>query len=350
VRAALLREGARALALDEVPDPRPGPGEVLVRVRAAGLCGSDLGFLEGLRLPPGVSTPVVLGHEVAGEVAAAGEAAGPWRAGDRVVVNPYGACGACHACRAGRRTICLRPSVVGLHRPGGFAEWVVVRADELHRLPEPVGFAEGALAPDAAGTAYHAVVTRGALQAGESVAVFGAGGLGTHAILLARLLGASPLIVAVRRAAVAPRVRALGADAVVVGEGPDAAREVRRLTDRQGVALALDFTGKPEVVRACVGAVRVGGRAVLVGVGDEALRLPAAAHLVRYELDVRGAYGAEPAEIEAVLGLAAAGRLDLGGSVSRRVPLERIDEAVAALRDRTGDVVRVVVTPDPRGA
>jgi 2-desacetyl-2-hydroxyethyl bacteriochlorophyllide A dehydrogenase len=345
MRAALFHEGSRTLDLGDVAEPRPGPGEVLLRVRAAGLCGSDLGFLDGLKLPPGVRSPLLLGHEVAGEVVEVTRDAGPWRAGDRVVVNPYIACGACRVCRAGRRSICVSPSVIGLHRPGGFAEWLAVPAANLHRLPPGLTFAQGAIVPDAVSTAHHAVVARGALAHGESVAVFGAGGLGTHGILLARLLGAAPLIVVVRREAVAARVRAMGADRVLVGDEPSPVREIRRFTGGQGVDLALDFVGKPESVRACVASARIGGRVVLAGVGDERLTLPPAAHLVRYELDIRGAYGAEPGEIDAVLGLAAAGRLDLARSVSAELPLAEIGRAVERLRDRTGDVVRLVVTP-----
>lgn len=345
MRAAVFEAASRALRLESVPEPRPAAGDVLLRVRAAGICGSDLGFLDGLQLPPGTASPLVLGHEVAGEVAEVTAGSGPWRVGDRVVVNPFVVCGACHACRAGRRSICLEPAVVGLHRQGGFAEWLAVPGANLHRLPARLPFTAGAIVPDAVSTAYHAVVARGGLRPGQSVAIFGAGGVGTHAILLARLLGASPLIVVVRREAVAARVRGLGADAVLVGLEPNPVREIRRLTGGLGVELALDCVGKPESVRACAASARIGGRVVLVGVGDERLTLMASAHLVRYELDIRGAYGADPDELDAILRLAAAGRLDLGCSVSRVFPLAEIGDAVDALRDRTGDLVRVVVTP-----
>ncbi len=345
MRAALFHEGSRTLEVAAVANPRPGHGEVLIRVRAAGICGTDLGFIDGLRLPPEVRFPIVLGHEVAGEVIEAAGDAGPWRPGDRVVVNPYVACGICHACRADRPSICANLSVLGLHRPGGFAEHLNAPATNLLRLPATVPFGIAAIIPDAVSTAYHALVRRGGLRRGESVAIFGAGGLGTHGILLAKHLGASPLIAVVRREAVAGRVRTLGADAVLVGEQPDPVREIRRLTGGLGVDLAVDFVGKPESVRACVAAARVGGRAVVVGVSDREISLMASTYLVRYELDIRGAFGADPDEMYTVLALAAGGRLDLSRSVSREFPLTEVGEAIELLRSRSGDLVRLVVVP-----
>ncbi len=347
MRAAVFHAGAARLALATVPDPTPAEGEVTVRVRGAGVCGSDLGFLAGLALPPGVASPVVLGHEVAGEVAALGPGVAGVRPGDRVLVNPYVACEACHACRAGRRSICARPAVIGLHRPGGFAERVAVPAASLHRLPAGLPFAEAAVVPDAVSTAYHALVTRGGLAAGRSVAVLGAGGLGHHGLLLARLLGASPVVAVVRREAVAGRVRALGVE-VVVGEGADAARGVRRATGGLGADLVVDFVGSPDTVRAAVRAARIGGTVVVVGVSDAPLDLVPSAHLVRYEIDLKGAYGADPAEIDAVLSLVGEGRLDLSASVSRRCTLEELPDAVESLRARPADVVRLVMADGGR--
>ncbi len=345
MRAARFHEGTRRLALATVADPRPGPGEVVLRVRAAGVCGSDLGFLDGLALPPGAESPVILGHEVAGEVDEAGAGVSGWRAGDRVLVNPYLACGACHVCAAGRPSICARPAVIGVHRPGGFAERVAVPAGSLHRLPDGLPFAQAAIVPDAVSTAYHALVTRGRLAAGGSVAVLGAGGLGHHGILLARLLGAAPVVAVVRREAVAERVRALGAE-VVVGEGAAVAKAVRRATGGLGADLVVDFVGKPETVRTAVQSVRIGGTVVVVGVSDAPITLVPSAHLVRFEIDLKGAYGAGPAEIEAVLDFVRAGRLDLAASISRRCALEALPGAAEAMRSRPADVVRLVVTEE----
>lgn len=340
------RGGTRELRLEQVRDPRPGAGEVLVRVRAAGICGTDLEILNGLRLPPDVQWPVILGHEVAGEVVDAGPDAEPWRPGHRVVVNPYVACGRCWSCLDGRRSACLAPVLIGLTRPGGFAEYVAVPAQNLLHLPSSVPFPAGAILPDAVATAFHAVITRGELQPGQSVAIYGAGGVGTHAAMLAKLFGGDPVIVVVRREATAERLRPLGVHVTVTGPDRSPVREIRELTEGRGVDLAVDFVARPETVRNSIGATRVGGRVVLVGVSDEPLVLQGSSYLVRREVEIRSAFGATPHEIATVISLGASGRLDLRGSVSRVWPLARIHEAVATLGHRPPDVVRFVVSPD----
>lgn len=345
--AALVydRSGSRELRLERVPDPRPGKGEVLVRVRAAGICGTDLEILNGLRLPPEVQWPVVLGHEVAGEVVEAGQEAEPWRPGHRVVVNPYVACGRCWSCLDGRRSACLAPALLGLTRPGGFAEYMVVPAQNLFHLPSSLPFPAGAILPDAVATAFHAVITRGELQPGQSVAIYGAGGVGTHAAMLAKLFGGAPVIVVVRREATGERLRPFGVH-VVAGPDRSLVREIRQLTDGRGVDLAVDFVSQPETVRNSIAATRIGGRVVLVGVSDQPLVLQGSSYLVRREVEIRSAFGATPHEIATVISLSASGQLDLSSSVSRIWPLTRIHEALATLRDRPPDVVRFVLAPE----
>ena len=346
--AACVYEGSsrRELRLQRVPDPAPGRGEVLVRVRAAGICGTDLEILDGLRLPPEVRWPVVLGHEVAGEVVEAGEDAEPWRPGHRVVVNPYVACGRCWSCLDGRQTACRAPELIGLTRPGGWAEYILVPAQNLFHLPGTLPFSVGALLPDAGATAFHAVMTRGQLQPGQSVVVYGAGGVGTHAAQLAKLFGGDPVIVVVRRQATERRLQPLGVQVVVADGQNNPVREIRALTEGRGADLTVDFVSHPETVRVAVGATRIGGRVVLVGVSDEPLVLPGSSYLVRREIEIRSAFGATPHEILTVTNLAASGRLDLSRSVTRVWPLVAIHEAIATLRARPPEAVRYVVSPE----
>lgn len=335
--------GERKLALEEVPDPVPREREVLVRVRAAGICGTDLEIMNGLRLAPEVTWPVILGHEVAGEVVQAGPDAEPWRPGHRVLVNPYVACARCGSCLDGRQSACWAPALIGLTRPGGFAELMVVPASNLLHLPAALSFPVGAILPDAVATAFHALMTRGRLQPGQSVAVYGAGGVGTHVLMLAKLFGGDPVVAVVRREAVAARLRPLGVHVVVAAAGASPVREIRALTDGRGVDLTVDTVSRPDTVRTAIGGTRIGGRVVLVGVSDDPLVLQGSSYLVRREIEIRSAFGATAHEMTTVVGLAASGRLDLSRSVTRVWALPEIHDALAAVRRRPPELVRFVV-------
>ncbi|MBI1963793.1 MAG: alcohol dehydrogenase catalytic domain-containing protein [Candidatus Rokubacteria bacterium] len=179
MRAARFYAAREPLRIEEVEARAPGHGEVRIAVEACGICGTDLHVaIEGtIQLP---QTPIILGHEAAGVVAAVGAGVTRWKAGDRVTIFPNVACGRCPACRRGREVLCREAQVLGISREGAFAESVTLPASCLLPLPAEVSFPIGALVADAVSTAYRALAHRGALHTGESVAVFGCGGLGVH--------------------------------------------------------------------------------------------------------------------------------------------------------------------------
>lgn len=336
--AARLIEPGRPLALEEVADPAPGAGEALIRVEACGVCASDLHFVHGHVPTPRL--PVTLGHEVAGVIEALGPGVGDWEVGDRVAVHPAAPCGECGQCRSGRESICSRMEGLGMHRDGGFATLVVAPRRSLVAVPNSVPAEQAAIATDAAATAFHALFCRGGLRPGENVCVIGCGGLGTHAILLARLAGAARLIAVDERPAALERAREFGADDAVDGSEGDLGRRVRGLG---GADLAVDLVGTPQTVEAAIGSLRRGGRVVVVGIGTAPLPLPPAAVLTAGEYELRGCYGSEKRDLERVLELAAGGRLDLSRSVTARFPLERANDALTALEDKRDEPVRVVI-------
>jgi threonine dehydrogenase-like Zn-dependent dehydrogenase len=233
---------------------------------------------------------------------------------------------------------------MGYHRLGGYCEYTTVAVAAAIRIPEGLPLEQAAIVPDAVATPYHALVTRGHLQAGESVAIFGMGGLGAHALLIARLVGASRIIAVVRRPEAAERAREFGATDVVVSTEGNPARNVKGLTGG-GVDLAADFTGVASVIATAVASVRMGGRAVVAGLRTEKMALVSSVHFARWELAILGAFASTPSEAELVRGLAAEGTLDLSRSVTHRFPLDQVREAVACLRNRAGNPVRVVLTP-----
>lgn len=340
--AARLIEAGQPLLISSIPVPRPGPGEVLVRVEACGLCGTDVHLAVAGDLPVS-RTPITLGHEAAGVVADLGPGVDSVTPGDRVALFPAAWCGECHWCRRGRHSLCSRSEVYGMNRDGSLAEYVVAPARAVVRVPNSVPSEIAAIVTDGVATPFHALRSRGSLQPGESVGVVGCGGLGTHAIMLARLLGAGRIV------AVDPdpeaRARALdrGADQALDPNDPDTTQVLR---SNGGLDLTLEFVGRASSAELAVKALSTGGRAVLVGVGPDRPKLPPLAAFVGREQSVFGSFGMDQEDINDALELVATGRLDLTESVSARYSLKQANEALNHLVDRSGPgVVRVVVQP-----
>lgn len=355
MKAARFYKAGESLRVEDITIPKLGPGEVLVEVRAAGVCGTDLHIaLEGTI--PTARTPITLGHEGAGVITALGTPLTPpdaggregvteWQAGDRVCFLPHVPCGECWYCTEGREALCPRTQIFGLHRDGTFAEAILVPARCLVALPEAISLELGAILTDAVSTAYHAVAVRGAVQRGESVVVIGCGGVGHHAILFARHLGAGQIIAVDMAEGALRRARKAGADATVNAQEDDVAQQVRTLTDGLGADLAVECVGRAETVTTALKSLRRGGRAVVVGVGPARVTLPPLQAFVGMDLALLGSMGFDRADLEAVIGMVAKGELDLAGSVSEMVPLAEINQAMQHVAERQGDSVRLVVVP-----
>lgn len=347
--------------LVEVPVPSPGPGEVLLRSRACGVCGSDVHMCERgadgyVAYGDHAKLPVVLGHEWAGEVAEVGSGIETLRRGDPVCVEPNNWCGACTACRSGMPNQCANLEEIGFTRDGGLAEYGVAQArycwtiDGLtpaHPSADRV-YEAGALVEPCA-VAYHAMFVRaGGFLPGGTVAVFGAGPIGLVSIALARVAGAGLVIaleVSPERRALASR---LGADAAIdpsAASGRDAADQIMELTRGEGVAMAVEAAGATQrtypVIERVIG---VGGKAVQIGIGTGATPLT----LVR--LQQRGAslhgsmgnsgHGVFPSVIK----LMAARRLDLLPMITARYPLRDAVSAIGRAADRRDGKVMVAIS------
>ena len=345
MRAVRYHRGETGVRCEDVPVPEPGPGEVLIRVEAAGLCGTDVSIAYGYGQRM-VSLPVLtLGHEAAGTIAATASAAGPWQAGDRVAVSPIITCGHCKYCDRGASQTCNDATVFGLGRDGALAEYLTAPVTALVRLPANVAAPVGAIVTDAVATPYHALLERARLEPGESVAVFGIGGLGQHAVQLARLAGASPIIAVDVRDDQLKLALANGADAVVDATAGDVPEAVRRANGGRGVDVAGEFVGQAASIEAAFASLTKGGRAVVAGLGAEPVTLPPSAMFAMREMSLLGSGGFSRHTIERLLSLASSGRLALEESISHHVPLESADEALRMLRDKTEPVRRVVVRP-----
>ncbi|MFQ5614966.1 MAG: zinc-binding dehydrogenase [Anaerolineales bacterium] len=342
MKAARFYRAGQPLKIETMPDPQPGPGEVVVAVRAAGICGTDLHIAVEGTVPTALQ-PITLGHEAAGVVAEVGEGVTEWQVGDRVCLMPHVPCGTCYYCTSGAEALCPRTQILGLHFDGAFAEYIKIAAGALVALPDNVPFEIGAILTDAVSTAYHAVTCRGNLQAGESVAVFGCGGVGHHGVMWARHQGAGQIIAVDVAPGALARAKAAGADETVDARQGNAAKQIRALTGRLGVDLALEFVGRAETVSEALKSLRRSGRLVVVGVGPDRVTLPPLQVFVGLETALIGSMGFHRADLEMVIELVASGEVELGESVGRALPLSQLNDAFQLVAGQRGDAARVVV-------
>jgi Zn-dependent alcohol dehydrogenase len=370
IRAAVLEQVGAALEVEELELAPPGPGEVLVRLQACGLCHSDLNAMDGTAE---TRCPAVLGHEGAGVV----EQAGPGvalAAGTRVALSWLPACGTCEECLRELPHLCttawaqmatggLLDGSPRLARAGepvyhysflsAFAERTVVPAPCCLPIPDDVPFAIAALAGCAVTTGTGAVWRTAGVRPGERVCVIGCGGVGLSAVLAAAAVGATPIVAVDLAPDKLEQALALGAtDAVQWAGDPDATAEQVRAASGGGVDYAIEATGRTEAALAAFLSTRARGAAVLVGIpaADAVLPLPALS-IPRLERRVLGSiYGSARPErdVPALLELYRRGRLPLDRLVSRHVPLDAIGEGIAAMR--SGQVARVIVDLNGAGA
>lgn len=342
--AARLIKAGEPLEMQEVQIPEPAYGEVLVKVESCGLCGTDIHLAIDGDLPV-ERTPITLGHEAAGMVEQIGTGVTDFNEGDRVAMFPSAVCGHCRFCRVGRESLCENSKVYGMSRDGGLAQYVTAPAGSLFHLPDKIPFDIGSIVTDGVSTPFHALRSRAGLRAGESVAVVGCGGLGTHAIMLARLMGAGLVVAIDVQEAALERAATLGADLTINPAEQDPGKVIREHTGLPGVDVALEFVGGTRTVETALRILDRAGRAILVGVGMEKPSLPPLAVFVGREQSVIGSFGMNRSDIEDLYSLIASGRLDLSKSISARYPLRSANEALQHLASKDTGVVRLVVQP-----
>jgi S-(hydroxymethyl)glutathione dehydrogenase/alcohol dehydrogenase len=359
VRAAVVRKAGQAPTVEEIELSPPGPAQVRVRLHAAGVCHSDLSIAQGALAHP---DPVVLGHEAAGRVVEVGEAVWGLEVGDPVVLTWSAPCRDCwhcdhrepylcqHAQRAERRAYARLADGTPVHPclgVGGLATETVIDEAACVRLPEDVPLAQAALLGCAVLTGVGAVRNAARVRPGESVAVFGLGGVGLSAVQGARIAGAAQIIAVDPAPGKLALARRLGATDGLE-PGPDVARRIRARCGDRGADVAIECVGRAETIRAAWSCTRRGGRTTVVGLGsrDDPVTFNAL-ELTYLARSLSGCmYGsADPsAEIPLLLDHHRAGRLDLAALIAGTVDLDDIDAALDRLAAGTG--ARDVVLPN----
>lgn len=333
-------DGAETLQVDEVARPEPAPNQVLVEIRACGVCASDLHVVQGVT-PHGPTLPQTLGHEAAGVIAAVGDEVADWQPGDRVAVLMARPCHVCPVCTVGRHNLCPSLSVPGIDADGTMAGFALAEPTALVPIPPGVPFEQAAIATDAVATPYHAL-KRAGVGEGVTVAIHGLGGLGMHAILLAKLAGATVIGVDIDPVNL-DRALDWGADEVVDASDGQPARQVRAVTGG-GADRALEFVGSPGTVDQAIKSLAPGGRAAIVGLTNQQLATVPIARFVSQETELVGSFGSTPQDLGELFDLLDDGRLDLSRSVTATIGLDEVPAALRSLETREGHPIRTVVT------
>jgi S-(hydroxymethyl)glutathione dehydrogenase/alcohol dehydrogenase len=360
MKAAVLRETGRALAIEDVAIGKPGPHEVLIRTAATGVCHSDLHYIEG-SYP--TALPTVLGHESAGVVEAVGSAVTRLKPGDHVVTCLSAFCGHCDHCLTGRLSLCVSPELQRLEgeapRLGAeaapmaqflnlsaFAEQMLIHENACVAIRRDMPLDRAALIGCAVLTGFGAITRTAGVRPGETVAVIGCGGIGLSAINAAMIAGAGRIIAIDRAAAKADMARSFGATDFIDAGAGDAAKQVRELTGG-GVHHAIEAVGLAATAEQAFAMLQRGGVATIVGMipVDQKVSVPGWQFLS--EKTLRGSLMGSnifPVDVPRLVDFYLAGKLHLDALISRRIPLEQVNEAFAEMKG--GAIARSVVTFD----
>lgn len=340
MRAAVFHEANAPLRVQDWPDPTPKADEILVRVAACGLCHTDLHYIDH-GVPTAKQPPLILGHEATGVVAQLGAQVTNLKVGDRVLLPAVLPCGSCFACRTGRENICLNMRMFGNDVDGAYAEYVTAPAKDVFILPDEIPLVEGSIIADAVTTPYHAVKNRAEVRPGDSVVVYGCGGVGLNVVQFARLAGGIVIAIDIAEEKLEHALR-LGATAVInpKQEPAGVAKAVRKLTAGAGADIAIEAIGNPATMKDAFSTLRPGGRLVVVGYSDHEVALNAGRVMYR-EMEIRGSLGCRPVDYPRVIELARTGRIEVASLVTARYPLDEINAGLDMLRAGRG--IRSVV-------
>jgi len=338
MKTMVLSNYNQPLEVNDREIPRVESGEVLLKVKACGICQTDLKIIKGAIPPPIVTLPRVLGHEVAGEVTAVGNRVRDIQAGDVGVVYGYITCHDCDLCLNGRENICNRLERIGFERDGGFSEYLKIPAYNFCAFSKALAIEKMAILADAIGTPYHAVTALAKVRPGQNVLIVGAGGLGIHAVQIAKFCGASVTVVDLDPAA-RDLAKSYGADETL--DPSDAARAIADLTGGHGMDAVIEIVGHPQTLSWSLPALKRGGKLILVGYApDQPFALDTmAVHYNEYE--IIGCRFVTKAELLDLIQLVETGRIK--PVVTRTFPFDQANTALDTLK--AGKILgRIVLT------
>jgi 2-desacetyl-2-hydroxyethyl bacteriochlorophyllide A dehydrogenase len=343
MKAVRLIQTGQPLKMQEITIPTIGEMDVLVQVKAAGICHSDVHYREG-RSSAG-PLPITLGHEVSGVIAEVGRKVNHIKSGDRVCIHYMLTCNRCYYCLQGANQFCTSGRMIGKSANGGFAEYLCVPAQNTIPLPDAISYEHGAVLMCSSITAYHAL-RKARLSAGESVAVYGLGGLGISALQLAKGFGALDIFavdINKSKLALAEKYHAITLDATHC----DPVAEIRQLTKGKGVDVSIEVIGLPITIRQAVQSLSIYGRAVIAGISEKSFELDTYRDLLWRETEIIGCADHQIQEIPKLMEMVLRGWINTSDLVTSIIKLDeyQINAALDELDNSTGSNVRTVVVP-----
>ncbi|MCH7883671.1 MAG: zinc-binding dehydrogenase [Planctomycetes bacterium] len=340
MKAVVFHGKQKGLKVEDIRKPAPGADQALVKVAACGVCHTDLHYIEH-GVPTFKPPPIVLGHEASGTIEEVGENVSRVSKGDRVLIPAVLTCGKCSACRLGRENICADMTMLGNHFDGAYAEYVAVPAKDLLHLPESIPLEEASIIADALSTPYHAVKNRARVQPGDTVAVFGCGGVGINAVQLATAAGGYVIAVDINERKLDWAVEFGAAKTINASKVERVDKEIKKLTGG-GADIAIEVIGNPKTIVQALESVRVGGRLCIVGYTQEAISIIAGKIMFK-ELEIIGSLGCRPVDYIPLIRMIEQGLIDLKKLVTHRFSLDQLDKAFDVMKE--GLSLRSIVIP-----
>ena len=339
MKAAVFYEPNKPLKIEEVPTPEPGPGQLLVKTAACGVCHTDLHYIDH-GVPTFKKPPLILGHEPSGTVAALGAGVDGFTEGDKVLLPAVLTCGQCVFCRTGRENICVSMVMFGNNIDGAYAEYLLAPAKDTFHLPDEIPLQEGSIIADAISTPFHAVKNRAEVKPGDSVVVLGCGGVGINLVQVAAAVGGFVIAVDISSEKL-KWAKKLGADIVInPKEDEKWTKTVRKITGG-GADIAIEAIGNPSTIETAFASLRAGGRLVVLGYTHKDISLNAGKIMYR-EMEIVGSLGCRPVDYPKLIELCRMGKIKVKELVTSRFSLDKINDAFDLLRK--GEGLRSIIT------
>ncbi len=340
MKAVVFHGGEKGLKIENIPVPKITPDQILVRVAACGVCHTDLHYIEH-GVPTFKKPPIVLGHEASGVVEEVGSEVATLTKGQRVLIPAVLTCGRCRFCRMGRENICSSMTMLGNHIDGAYAEYVAVPAKDVLELPDSIPLEEASIIADAMSTPYHAVKNRARVRPGDTVVIFGCGGVGINAVQLAAAAGGYVIAVDINDRKLEWASQFGAARTINASKVERVSKEVKKLTGG-GADIAMEVIGNPRTIEEAFECVRIGGRLCVVGYTHESISIVAGKIMFK-EIELVGSLGCRPLDYGPLIRMVEAGTIELKRLVTHRFSLDELDQAFAVMKE--GVSLRSVVVP-----